>query len=208
MIKLNFYARLSIIAFLAVGTAIFISRAFRAVNPEGKLAVLPANTGYLSIPGIKEIQGYKKWRQVTKAPLPFVRIDPARCSPLPMRPIEAMAWNPDNPHSNKFFTVYVNPIGEKTMLSNEKKSFPVGSIIVKEKLPSKTSTSPELLTVMVKRKPGFNSKNGDWEYWGLNGTATKVEGRGKLANCQGCHTAVARTDYVFGDYLKMDEVGT
>ena len=45
-------------------------------------------------------------------------------------------------------------------------------------LPSKESTSPELLTVMIKREAGFNSDNGDWEYMSLDGTGSEVQVRG------------------------------
>lgn len=38
----------------------------------------------------------------------------------------------------------------------------------------------------------------------MDGSATKVEERGKLENCQGCHVARPDTDYVFRTYLSYD----
>ena len=90
------------------------------------------------------------------------------------------------------------------MMSQMKPNFPEGSIIVKEKLLTRDSTSPELLTVMVKREKGFNQESGDWEYMVVDGEQTKVEGRGKLANCQSCHVLQSETDYVFRSYLPED----
>jgi hypothetical protein len=72
-----------------------------------------------------------------------------------------------------------------------------------EKLPDKTSGFPELLTVMIKRS-GFNTITGDWEYMVVDGSGTKVEARGKLENCQGCHLATPQTDFIFRSYLTDD----
>ena len=71
------------------------------------------------------------------------------------------------------------------MMEQAKPSFPEGSVIVKEKLPDKSSQTPELLTVMIKRGKGFNNESGDWEYMVVDGSGTKVEAQGKLENCQG-----------------------
>jgi hypothetical protein len=109
-----------------------------------------------------------------------------------------------NPHTNKFFTVYVNDIGSKAMLSQKDPSFPVGTVIVKEKLASKESQTPELLTVMIKQKEGFNQASGDWEYAVMDGTGTRLQVRGDLQNCQSCHLAKQGSDYVFRTYLSND----
>ena len=87
------------------------------------------------------------------------------------------------------------------MLEQSNPNFPEGSVIVKEKLPGKASQEPELLTVMIKRAKGFNPTSGDWEYMVVDGTGTTVQARGKLENCQSCHTGNSRTDYVFRSYL-------
>jgi hypothetical protein len=110
-----------------------------------------------------------------------------------------------NPHRNKYFTVYVNEVGREAMLNQKNPKFPEGSVIVKEKLSTKNSQAPELLTVMIKQKKGFNRANGDWEYMVVDGTGTKLEGRGNLENCQACHIDNQKTDYVFRTYLS-DEV--
>ena len=78
-------------------------------------------------------------------------------------------------------------------------------MIVKEKLGSADSQSPELLTAMIKREKGYNPESGDWEYLVLNGTASSLTKRGKLINCSGCHLAYKTTDYVTRTYLS-DEV--
>lgn len=87
------------------------------------------------------------------------------------------------------------------MLGDRAATFPRGTMIVKEKLASKTSTSPELLTVMIKREAGYDKSHGDWEYAVFDGTGSKLAQRGKLENCRNCHTKQVKTDFVFRNYL-------
>jgi hypothetical protein len=85
-----------------------------------------------------------------------------------------------SPHLHKYISVFVNPVGREQMMTKQTPEFPVGSMIVKEKLATADSTTPELLTAMIKRAPGYNPEGGDWEYLVLDGTASKIVERGKL----------------------------
>jgi hypothetical protein len=144
------------------------------------------------------ISGYKSWVRVNPKPLKLPAALNVLCAaPAPAGRIDAS----NNPHRQKYFTVYVNEVGQQAMTGQATPQFPQGSIIVKEKLPDENATAPELLTVMIKREAGFNPQNGDWEYLVFNGTATKIEGRGKLESCQSCHAMNKATDYVFRSYL-------
>lgn len=155
-------------------------------------------TGATSAPDLQDIRDYKTWTRVhpTALRLP-TPLDGLCAVPTRQQSLETS----DNPHRQKFFIVYVNEIGRQAMMSQAKPMFPEGSIIVKEKLLAKDSPAPELLTVMVKREKGFNQGSGDWEYMVVNGERTKIEGRGKLENCQSCHLLKSETDYVFRSYL-------
>lgn len=146
---------------------------------------------------IKEIEGYKNWTRVNSVPQLMPDLVAALCRPSPKKADDAGK----NPHRDKYFTVFVNDIGRKAMLERKKPKFPVGSVIVKEKLPDEQSRTPELLTVMIKQKKGFNPASGDWEYLVADGAGATVEARGKLQNCQTCHLANKETDYVFRTYL-------
>ena len=148
---------------------------------------------------IQEIEGYKNWTRVNSVPqlMPVAVSLLCRASPADI----AFTGGATNPHRDKYFTVFVNDIGRKAMLERKKPKFPVGSVIVKEKLPDEQSRTPELLTVMIKQKKGFNPASGDWEYLVADGTGATIEARGKLQNCQTCHLANKKTDYVFRTYL-------
>jgi hypothetical protein len=150
------------------------------------------------VPDLKDIRDYKTWTRVNPTALRLPAPVAALCAaPTPPRSIESS----QNPHRQKYFIVYVNETGRVAMMSQLKPLFPEGSIIVKEKLLTQNDTSPELLTVMVKREQGFNPESGDWEYMVVSGSRTKIEGRGRLASCQSCHASKGETDYVFRTYL-------
>jgi hypothetical protein len=138
------------------------------------------------------ISGYKKWTRVN--PEPVAAQSAQACAILAMS-------DPNNPHASKFITVYVNDIGRHAMMEEETPHFPQGSMVVKEKLSTPTSTTPELLTVMIKRAPGYNPESGDWEYLVTDGTGKSIQKRGKLENCQACHLRDKSTDYISRSYL-------
>jgi len=111
------------------------------------------------------------------------------------------AMEAGNPHRDRFITVYVNEAGRHAMLREERPRFPQGTMIVKEKHPSENSSSPELLTAMRKREPGYDPAGGDWEYMVLDGSAARVLEQGRLSRCQACHRLEQETDYVSRNYL-------
>jgi len=152
---------------------------------------------------VKEIDGYRSWLKVNPEPQLMELRTRLLCA-QPMAPNSVDVNGPTNPHHEKYITVYVNTVGKNAMMQQAVPNFPVGSVIVKEKLPDKTSQSPELLTVMIKREQGFNAHGGDWEYMVVDGKGESVTDRGKLETCQGCHLATPQTDYIFRSYLPGD----
>lgn len=120
--------------------------------------------------------------------------------PVPDR-VEVKAEDHSLSHT-VFATVYANEIAHSAMLTEGTPLFPVGSIIVREKLLSRESTEPELLTVMVKRAKGFNPDAGDWEFAVVDGAAVQTRFRQKVGDCQACHVSQKEDDYVFRTYLR------
>jgi len=145
------------------------------------------------------IEGYEHWTRVNPEPVQMDQRVAALC---------AAAYLPSmtdkSPHREKFITVYVNDVGRHAMTQELNPRFPVGSVIVKEKLPSKDATTPELLTVMRKREHGYDSKNGDWEYVMLDGPGQAVLDPGKVESCQSCHFSYRPQDFVTRVYLPAD----
>ncbi len=147
---------------------------------------------------LTRLSKYKTWRLVNPSPVNMEPAVAALCAAPPALP------RPANPHRDKFISVYVNDVGQQAMMTERKPEFPQGSLIVKEKLSNRESQAPELLTAMLKRERGYNPNNGDWEYMVLDGPASKIVERGRLASCSSCHVAYSGTDFVTRRYLPDD----
>ena len=100
--------------------------------------------------------------------------------------------------------VYVNEIARQAMMAELKPNFPLGSIIVREKFQTEKSTTPALLSVMIKRAKGFSSGDNDWEFIVADGAEGKLQLREKTINCMSCHSSRIESDYVFRDSLSRD----
>jgi len=151
--------------------------------------------------GAEMIAGYRKWTRVNPSPVVQEPRISLQCAPPTVQQTQLESANP---HSHKFIGVYVNDVGRQAMMNEKLPHFPPGSVIVKEKLPAKDSSSPELLTVMRKREAGYDPEQGDWEYMAVTGDGKTVQARGKLEKCQACHVLEKATDYVSRNYLPRE----
>lgn len=150
-----------------------------------------------------EIEGYRKWKRINKSPY-FVQSKFAMlCRDTRKEQINEAK---NNPHIDTYITVYVNAIGKQAMRATKNVSFPVGSVIIKEKYEidkttykMKPNSPPKLMTVMIKRQKGYSPTTGDWEYLVTKGNG-ELQARGKIAKCQNCHAKQKNTDYVFRTY--------
>lgn len=141
---------------------------------------------------LKQIGEYRGWQLVNPTPVMMNPRAAAACA----------AAFPLNPHESAWASVYVNAQGTSAMMTESHPAFPVGSMIVKEKLYDPKAKDPEVLTVMIKRKQGYNPPSRDWEYLVLDGPATKIMERGKLARCNECHQDYPDTDFVTMHYRR------
>src|ERR1044071_3681790 len=153
--------------------------------------------------GAELVAGYKGWTRVNPQPAHFHLRAATDCA-APLAGADARMETEGNQHLDKFVNVFVNDAGRRAILEELRPRFPVGSLIVKEKLPARDAKEPELLTAMLKREAGFDPEGGDWEYLVLDGRGEEVRARGKLESCRACHQAVADTDFVSRNYLPPD----
>jgi hypothetical protein len=98
------------------------------------------------------------------------------------------------PHAQAFVNYYVSADGEAAMAAADG-SFPVGTVIVKEKL-EYADRAVTAVGGMVKRAPGFDPGNGDWEYFFAERGGDFAIGR--IDSCAGCHARARSADFVFG----------
>lgn len=116
-------------------------------------------------------------------------------------PETAVKILPAKNHSFSFGEVYANDLA-KAEIEKDQPTFPVGSIIVREKNPTATSTTPETVIAMVKREKGFSMETGDWEFLVFNGKNLQMQKRETVGSCSACHSNAKQSDWVFRDYLK------
>jgi len=109
--------------------------------------------------------------------------------------------NPHEKGAQTFARYFANDLANAEIYKAVPK-FPVGAIIVREKLLKAEDTTPELVTVMVKREKGFSRKTGDWEYLVVEAGLDKIKQREKVGSCSRCHANAESTDFVFKTYLK------
>ena len=115
--------------------------------------------------------------------------------------------SPDSHEDDRFPSygvIYVNEAARHALLDEKRPQFPVGSIIVREKLKMADATTPQLLVAMVKHERGFNPKANDWEFLVIDGDASKIQRREKTGDCLACHSQQKTTDFVFRSYLTED----
>ncbi len=142
------------------------------------------------------IKPYRTWTQATKG---WWDMTPSLALLCVGPPVE---MRPPNPHVPRVFRVFVNAKG-KAVMRDDKKPFPVGTIIVKEKYPRNPQgdrfgptkvdpkITPELLTVMVKRPAG-------WEWFAASGDLKQLAKDN--GTCRKCHESQKKKDYVFRHY--------
>ncbi|MGZ8844111.1 MAG: cytochrome P460 family protein [Pyrinomonadaceae bacterium] len=131
--------------------------------------------------------------EITPEPPAKPKTDSARRTPAP----EPSTSAPDVAHATIFGFAYANEIARIVISTDGRFKFPVGSIIVREKLLSPQAASAETLVVMIKRERDFNPKANDWEFLTISGDLKTIAGREKEGKCQQCHASEARNDYVF-----------
>lgn len=149
--------------------------------------------------GAIRLDHYRSWHKVNPQPLKLPSYLLFLCRNASPKEV---ALESRSPHNDRYFTVYVNAAGKRRMLAaaHDASRYPVGSIILKEKLTAEHNGRVELITGMLKRPRGFNNASGDWQYF-------VTDGAGKLQptatdHCIACHAKVKETDFVYRTYVR------
>ena len=98
---------------------------------------------------------------------------------------------------DSFGVAYANDLARSALNSEPPIKFPTGSIIVRQKLIHEGDDQPSMLTVMIKRKRGFNKAANDWEFLAVQGDAVKIIERQKKGSCLDCHSSQRDHDFVY-----------
>jgi hypothetical protein len=110
-------------------------------------------------------------------------------------------------HTHSAISITMNEAAAGAFRSGSSQ-YPEGAIILKHK---------DLLSLrdaerqshgtggMIKRETGYDTHNGDWEYFYVDEEKQITVGR--LGNCIDCHANASDRDYVFGDWANPKEEG-
>ena len=137
----------------------------------------------------------------TSSKKPEKRTENTTAENLPTGVTFSSLLNTSADHKFTFGVVYANDLA-KAEIEKENPSFPVGSIIVREKNETATSEIPLSVIAMVKREKGFSKDSGDWEFFTFNGADLKMKSRETKGDCATCHIQAEKTDWIFRNYLK------
>lgn len=137
--------------------------------------------------------GYRRLELVT--PDPYVISPNVWLSCMAPTPQEEALLQSD--HAGYSVRLYASEEAVPVLQEAEGRTFPFGTIIIKEKLLNPDDTEPTALGMMIKRENGFDPAAGDWvfAYWLEDGTL--IEGNETLSNCVQCHREQSETDMVF-----------
>jgi hypothetical protein len=148
---------------------------------------------------INDVKEYRKMLRVNEKPMDMVADTAWMCAAPEMR---------YGPHYNPGVVYYVNEIarqGVKTYL--EKKQFPVGSIIVKEKQEGRTEDSVQIITVMKKVRAESSEDSWDYKMFDVRKWAevdySKQNASLYSKSCVGCHRMYKSNDYVSGRGIEL-----
>lgn len=106
--------------------------------------------------------------------------------------------------SEGYRNVYVNAVGEETLLGDAPYDYPAGTVVVKEQFASREdweAGNDPAVTVSVKETASDTPVRENW-IWADSYTATA----GDSAFCSGCHGIAAANDFVFtnGEFIASE----
>ena len=169
---------------IAAVACIFASSLATAADGEKELVVTKDNVGSF----------YRNFTRLTKEPRLISPSIGAYCSLETKQAMDARDAS-FGPHIARALHIYTNPTAGDA-ISTKASEFPVGAVIVKEKLKLGKRGQYYFSEVggMIKRAKGYDSANGDWEFFFY--TPGGEFSTGKIENCIDCHSGGKR-DHVF-----------
>jgi len=155
------------------------------------LLILPLTAAPTDEELLKLVKERAALERVTPKPVDMKANVGARCS------IDAVLK--PGPHAAATFHVYANEPAALPMFDPWGK-FPEGSLVLKEKF-NREDGKTTLFTGMWKREAGYFPEVNDWEFFTVDGAASKIVQRGKLPQCATCHEDHAKSGGLSRDYV-------
>jgi hypothetical protein len=140
----------------------------------------------------KVFLSYRSMQLLTPKPILVDALIAESCVVGPSTNVHAESKERYGVHAGVPVNFYANDVA-RSAIDRGAKAYSTGAVIVKEKL----SPGGKVLAVggMLKRSPGFDAANGDWEYFYGEGLKTITAGR--IESCVSCHSKARHSDYVY-----------
>ncbi|MBZ0320769.1 MAG: cytochrome P460 family protein [Anaerolineae bacterium] len=132
------------------------------------------------------VDDYRAWTRLNEEPFNVSAMLWALCR-LPSAEEEAYL---DSPHAEYYINVYVNEVGRDLITQEGPRTFPIGTVVVKEKLATLEGEVRNELGIMVK------SDSSSWQYLYWD-DGTLYQAPDEIAHCVECHSAETEGDSVF-----------
>ena len=143
---------------------------------------------------VPEVNNYRTWGPVTKKPFEVTYKLWDLCRP-PTPKETRMRHAPSE--SGGFGQVYVNEIAKEIFKASAQPVFPVGTVVVKEKVLHPNDTKADSLGIMIKQKDG-------WEFAFIDSDGSVTRDKKLLTECYTCHQGLKDTDQVSRAYLNLE----
>ena len=134
---------------------------------------------------------YRGYQRMTEHPH-WVSLRIAVLCTMPRREDEVRERKITGVHYNTRVHIYANQPAAQVVAENAA-VFSIGAVIVKEKLNEQGRISA--VGGMIKRSPGYDAANGDWEYFYYGGEGEFANGR--IKSCIDCHRSAKSKDYTY-----------
>jgi hypothetical protein len=140
------------------------------------------------------VEEYLSWERLTAEPQAVSFQLAIQCAPITEAQLEQERVR-HGPHTNRWVTVYANPIAATALKDPASKEFPEGAVIVKEKRRGPNDAVVEAVAFMTKRSRDQFPQSDGWQF-----SYRPADASATYDGCIACHRASAPKDFVFGGY--------
>jgi hypothetical protein len=155
------------------------------------LLLAPTTAERVEVTGGNVQSLYKSFHRLTAEPMQVSARLSAACAPPTGDPL-AQEVERAGPHARALVHLYSHGVDDSLFASPERQ-FPVGTIVVKEKLAADLTTTG--VGGMQKMAPGYDPEGGDWLYFYSSRSGRFFSGR--LDTCRSCHLRARESDFVY-----------
>jgi hypothetical protein len=156
------------------------------------LLLAPTTAERLRVDGDNVRSIYKSFDRLTAEPVEVSAWLSAACAPDVGGSRREHEVERAGPHAEALAQLYSHGV-DASIFASPERQFPVGTIVVKEKLASDLTATG--VGGMQKMEPGYDPEGADWLYFYSSPSSGFTSGR--LDTCRSCHLRARESDFVY-----------